>query len=92
MSLVTLDPVTGHRRKTPLRTLQVDDDVWSTFGVAAERAGSTRPDSLRDHMDWVNSDPELWAAVRAEAARRGETMRAVVQRQLRAYLADIEHT
>lgn len=86
MQLVTVRCVTGHRRKTPLRTLQVDGAVWDRFGEAAKMAGTARPESLRDHMDWVNADPELWAAVREEAERRGETMRAVVLRQLRAYL------
>lgn len=86
MSLATLGLMPAHRRKTPLRTLQADDSLWETFGEAARQAGSRRADALREFMSWVNDDPALWGAVRAEADRRGETMRAVVQRQLRAYL------
>lgn len=86
MALVTVRCVTGSRRTTPLRTLQVDDPRWDRFGPSAKRAGTARPAALREFMDWVNADPELWGAVRAEAERRGETMRAVVLRQLRAYL------
>lgn len=86
MPLVTVRCVTGHRRKTPLRTLQVDAAVWERFGDAAKAAGTARPESLREHMDWVNADPELWAAVRKAADERGETMRAAVLRSLRGYL------
>lgn len=86
MPLVTVRCVTGHRRKTPLRTLQVDGAVWERFGDAAKTAGTARPESLREHMDWVNADPELWAAVRKAADERGETMRAAVLRSLRGYL------
>lgn len=85
-SLATVEVVTPHRRKTPMRTLQAVDELWEPFEDAAQVAGSTRPDFLREFMAWVNDDPKLWADVRAEADRRGETMRAVVQRQLRAYL------
>lgn len=86
MPLVTVRCVTGHRRKTPLRTLQVNGDVWSRFDQSAKRAGTSRPASLREHMDWVNADPELFAAVRKTADERGETMRAAVLRSLRGYL------
>lgn len=86
MPLVTVGCVTGSRRKTPLRTLQVDDPLWGAFGDAAKRAGTVRPDAIREFMDWVAADPVLWAAVRAEAERRGQTMRAAVLGQLRAYL------
>lgn len=87
MSLATVTCMPAHRRKTPLRTLQAADTLWDPFEEAAKLAASTRPDFLREFMGWVNDDPTLWADVRAEAERRGETMRAVVQRQLRAYLA-----
>lgn len=86
MSLATVEVMATHRRKTPLRTLQADDALWDPFEESARVAGSSRPDALREFMAWVNDDPKLWADVRAEAERRGETMRAVVQRQLRAYL------
>lgn len=86
MSLATLGLMPGHRRKTPLRSLQADDALWEPFEEAAQIAGSQRPEFLREVMEWVNDDPKLWGDVRREADRRGETMRAVVQRQLRAYL------
>jgi glycerol-3-phosphate dehydrogenase len=78
MPLVTVRCVTGHRRKTPLRTLQVE--------TSAKDAGTARPDALREFMDWVNADPELWAEVRHTAEERGETMRAAVLRGLARYL------
>lgn len=86
MPLVTVRCVAASRRKTPLRSLQVDDPLWGSFGDSVKTAGTERPDAIREFMDWVNADPELWAQVRKEADRRGETMRAVVLRQLRAYL------
>lgn len=86
MALARVTDVSAHRRKTPLRTLQVDDAPWAAFEDAARTAGTTRPDAVREFIGWMNHSPELWRDVRAEAERRGETMRAVVERQLRAYL------
>lgn len=88
MQLANVRGMPARPRKTPLRPLSVDADVWTDFGEAATTAGTTRPDALREFIDWVRRDPELWAAVRAEADRRGEAMWAVVLRQLRAYLDD----
>lgn len=86
MSLATVEDVTPHRRTTPLRTLQVADVPWEALEGNAKTAGTTRPAALREFIDWLNADPELWAKVRATAEDRGETMRAVVLRQLAAYL------
>lgn len=57
MSLATVTSVPGSRRKMPLRTLQVDDAPWTEFGENAKAAGTTRPDALRDFIDWFNRKP-----------------------------------
>lgn len=85
MSLDNLAEVPGSRRKTPLRTVQVDDEPWQKFGENTEAAGTARADVLREVIDWTNADPELWAAVRKIAEQRGETMRGVVLGELRRY-------
>ena len=86
MPLVTVGCVTGSRRKTPLRTLQVDDLRWADFGEGSKVAWAGRPEAIREFMDWVRGEPELWAEVRRVADERGETMRAAVHRALREYL------
>lgn len=85
MSLDTVAEVPGSRRKTPLRTVQVDDEPWLRFAENTERAGTTRPDVLREVIDWTNADPDLWITVRRLAEIRGETMRGVVLGELRRY-------
>lgn len=87
MSLDSLANVPGSRRKTPLRTVQVDDDPWRQFEESVAAAGTARPDVLREIIDWTNADPELWNVVRRIAERRGETMRGVVLGELRRYAA-----
>ena len=57
MSLATVTNVPGSRRKTPLRTVQVDDQPWRDFEENAKRAGTTRPDALRAFIDWFNRKP-----------------------------------
>ena len=86
MSLDNLAEMPGSRRKTPLRTVQVDDEPWLKFGENADNAGTTRPDVLREIIDWTNADPQLWANVRKIAEQRGETMRGVVLGELRRYV------
>lgn len=87
MSLDSLTEVPGSRRKTPLRTIQVEEAAWQKFGENTEAAGKARPDVLREIIDWTNADPELWASVRQIAEERGETMRGVVLGELRRYVS-----
>jgi len=86
MSPASVADVPGSRRKTPLRTLQVDDEPWQRFGENTEAAGTARADVLREIIDWTNADPELWIAVRKTADEQGETMRRVVLGELRRYV------
>lgn len=86
MSLASLTEVPGSRRKTPLRTVQVDDEPWRCFGENTGAAGTARADVLREVIDWTNADPVLWADVRRLAEQRGETMRGVVLGELRRYV------
>ena len=86
MQLATVLDVPSRPRKTPLRPLAIDPKVWDEYGAAAPVAGTTRPDGLREFIDWVRDDPQLWGRFRQEAERRGETMRAAVHRALLAYL------
>lgn len=86
MSLDSLTDVPRSRRKTPLRTVQVDDEPWQRFGENTEAAGTARANVLREVIDWTNADPELWTAVRQLAEQRGETMRGVVLGELRRYV------
>lgn len=88
MELATVHDMASRPRKTPIRTLTIDPTIWKEFDAAAQAAGTNRPDALREFIDWVRADPALWNAVRKEAERRGETMRAAVHGQLRAYLLD----
>lgn len=87
MSLDSLTDVPGSRRKTPLRTVQIDDEIWRLFAENTEAAGTTRANVLREIIDWTNADPELWSTVRRVAEQRGETMRGVVLNELRRYAA-----
>lgn len=86
MSLDSVTDMSGSRRKTPLRTVLVDDEPWKRFGENAEATGTSRADVLREIIDWTNADPDLWRDVRRIADQRGEVMRRVVLEELRRYV------
>ena len=77
-----------HVAREPMvtRNFRVSEIKWEAVKARAEKTDYLLSDFLRDCVDWREADPQLWEDVEAEAARRGETMRAVVLRQLRAYL------
>lgn len=85
MPLDNLAEVPGSRRKTPIRTVQVEDEPWQKFGENTDRAGTARAEVVREIIDWTNADPGLWVTVRKIAEQRGETMRGVVLGELRRY-------
>lgn len=70
MSLATVSGVPGSRRKTPLRTLQVDDSPWHDFDENTRRAGTTRPDALRAFIKWFNREPGAKLPRRPDAITR----------------------
>lgn len=85
MTTTTVTTVSS-RRKTPLRTVQVRDEPWAKFEQSTALADMNRPDAIREFIDWVNHDPQLWAKVRRTAEDRGETMRSVILGMLGDYL------
>jgi hypothetical protein len=86
MKLATVHDMASRPRKTPLRALTIDPPIWNDFGDSSKTAGTTRPDFLREFIDWVNANPQLWRHFRESAERRGDTTRAAIQRALTAYI------
>lgn len=86
MTLDNLAEVPGSRRKTPIRTVQIDDELWSRLGDLADRAATGRAELIREYVDWVTAEPDLWISTLTIAKRRGETIRGVVLGELRRYV------
>lgn len=73
----------------PHRNVRVDDATWRPFGeIAGERARSAW---IKDFIESVVGDAQVWHDLRAIAVARKESVATVLTRALRAYVARNRH-
>jgi hypothetical protein len=51
-------PHVPNQPKTPNRVVRIDDQVWRDLGAAADDAGTTRSDLIRQLVNWYLRYPK----------------------------------
>jgi hypothetical protein len=73
----------------PHRNVRVDNATWRPFGeIAGDRARSAW---IKDFIEAVVNDAQLWHDLRTIAAARKESVATVLNRALRAYVTRNRH-